>query len=169
VRAAWQPSREGDVLGYEVWRRTGTTEQRVCALSRATSCRDSGPPSSGTYTYVVFAVDLDDSGTQRRGAEPAGAAIPFDNRVPSPPGGLSATRPTATSVQLSWDGTARDQDGSIAAYRVYRDGTALTDAIGTSSTRTFTDVNAGSGQHTYVVAAVDDKGAESRPTNAVQA
>jgi hypothetical protein len=168
VRAAWQPSREGDVLGYELWRRTGTTEQKVCALSRTTSCRDSSPPSTGTYTYAVYAIDLNTSGAQRRGDEAAAVAIPFDNRVPSPPGGLSAAR-TGTSVRLSWDGSARDQDGSIAKYRVYRDGTALSDAIGTSTTTTFTDADAGTGQHTYVVAAVDDKGAESRATNAVQA
>jgi type II secretory pathway pseudopilin PulG len=169
VRAAWQPSREGDVLGYELWRRTGTTEQRVCTLSRTTSCRDTSLPSTGTYTYAVYAIDLNASGVQRRGDEAAASAIPFDNRVPSPPGNLTATRLTATSVRLSWDTTARDPDGTIAAYRVYRDGTALSDAIGTSTTTTFNDANAPTGSHTYAVAAVDSKGAESRPTSAVPA
>jgi type II secretory pathway pseudopilin PulG len=169
VRAAWQPSREGDVLGYELWRRTGTTEQRVCGLSRASSCRDTSLPSTGTYTYAVYAIDLNSSGAERRGDEAAASAIPFDNRVPSPPGGLRATRLSATSVRLDWDTTARDQDGRIAAYRVYRGGTALSDAIGTSTTTTFTDADAPGGSHTYVVAAVDDKGAESRPTSTVQA
>jgi type II secretory pathway pseudopilin PulG len=169
VETAWQPARERDVLGYELWRRTGAAEQKVCALSRATSCRDTSPPTTGSYTYAVYAYDVDASNAQRRGDEAAAPAISFDNRVPSPPGGLAASRPTASSVRLTWDGTARDPDGSVAAYRVYRDGTGLSDVVGTSSTLTFTDANAGTGQHTYYIAAVDNQGAESRPTSGVQA
>jgi prepilin-type N-terminal cleavage/methylation domain-containing protein len=171
VEAAWQPSRERDVLGYELWRRSGTVEQRVCALSQATSCRDANPPSSGTYTYVVYAYDLDTASPpqNRRGDPAAASGIPFDNKVPSPPGGLAATRIDASTVQLAWDLSARDPDGTVVSYRIYRDGTELSDAVGTAITPTFTDSAAGGGPHTYYVAAVDDKGAESRRTSGAQA
>jgi type II secretory pathway pseudopilin PulG len=171
VETAWQPSRERDVLGYEVWRRTGTTEQRVCALSSATSCRDTGPPSAGTYTYVLYAYDLDNASPpqNRRGDAATGSAIPFDNKVPSAPGGLTALRADASTVKVTWALPATDADGTIASYRIYRDGTGLTDAIGTATALTFTDNAAGGGPHTYYVAAVDDKGAESKRTSGVQA
>jgi type IV pilus assembly protein PilV len=171
VETTWQRSRERDVLGYELWRRSGTTEQRVCALTRETTCRDANPPSSGTYTYVMYAIDLDNASPpqNRRGDGASAPSIPFDNKVPSPPGALVATRLDASTVQLTWDLSARDPDGTIASYRVYRDGTALNDAIGTTSLPSFVDRNASGGTHTYYVAAVDDKGAESRRTSGVGA
>jgi type II secretory pathway pseudopilin PulG len=169
VEATWQRSRERDVLGYELWRRSGAAEQQVCELTRQTMCRDANPPSAGTYTYVVYAIDLDDASQNRRGDAASAPSIPFDNKVPSPPGALVATRVDASTVQLTWDLTARDTDGTIASYRVYRDGTTLSDAIGTTSLTTFTDRNASGGTHTYYVAAVDDKGAESRRTSGVGA
>lgn len=169
VEAEWQPARERDVIGYELWRRSGAAEEPICALSRATSCRDSSPPSSGSSTYVVYAVDMDPSGAQRRGDESASAPIAFGNLAPSPPGGLTATRIDATKVQLTWDTSAADPDGSVVSYRVYRNGTALGNAIGSTSTPLFTDTSAGGGPHTYYVAAVDDKGAESRRTEGVTA
>jgi prepilin-type N-terminal cleavage/methylation domain-containing protein len=171
VQTTWQPSREGDVLGYELWRRVGTTEQKVCALSRATSCPDASPPGTGAYTYVVYAIDVDNQATpQNRRGDPATApAISFDNKVPSAPGGLSATRVDASTVKLVWDTKAKDPDGKIVSYTVYRDGTSLTDAIGTATTTSFTDSTAGGGTHTYYVSSVDDQGAESTRTAGVAA
>lgn len=173
VQTTWQPSREGDVLGYELWRRTGTTEQKVCALSRATSCPDSSPPSTGSYTYVVYAIDVDNQATpqNRRGDPATAAAISFDNKVPSAPGGLTATRVDASTVKLAWDNKAKDLDGPSVSYRVYRDGTSLSDEITTSpvTTTSFTDSAAGGGTHTYYVSSVDNQGAESVRTAGVGA
>ena len=171
VQATWQRSRERDVLGYELWRRTGTTETQACPLAADTSCTDASPPSTGTYTYVLYAVDRDNATPpqNRHGDAATSAAIPFDDKVPSPPGGVTATRVDSSTVKLAWDSTARDPDGTIASYRVYRDGTSLSDAIGTTTGLTFTDSTAGGGSHTYYVSAVDDKGAESSRTSGVGA
>ena len=171
VQASWQRSRERDVLGYELWRRTGTTETQVCALTRDTSCTDSSPPSTGTFTYVLYGVDRDNATPpqNRRGDAATSAAIPFDNKVPSAPGVVIATRVDSSTVTLTWDVKARDPDGTIASYRIYRDGTSLADAIGSATALTFTDTAAGGGTHTYYVSAVDDKGAESSRTSGVAA
>jgi hypothetical protein len=75
----------------------------------------------------------------------------------------------APAIVTRAPGVSSDADGTIASYRIYRDGTALTDAIGTATALTFTDTAAGGGPHTYYVAAVDDKGAESKRTSGVQA
>jgi prepilin-type N-terminal cleavage/methylation domain-containing protein len=170
VQTIWQASREGDVLGDRLYRRsaTGTRSQVPCSTdpeTRATSCTDANPPSTGTYTYVLYAVDVDNASQKREGDPATPVAIPFDNKVPSAPGSLTATRVDSSTVKLTWDNKAKDQDGTIVSYSVYRDGTSLSDAIGTTATTSFTDTTAGGGTHTYYVSAVDEKGAESSRTS----
>src|SRR5205823_887029 len=87
--------------------------------------------------YVLYAVDRDNAmpPQNRRGDAATSAAIPFDNKVPSAPGSLTATRVDGSTVALTWDNKAKDEDGTIASYRIYRDGTSLSDAIGSDAQR----------------------------------
>jgi hypothetical protein len=71
-------------------------------------------------------------------------------------------------VTLRWP-AATDADG-IRYYRIYRDGLAYADRYdrtGSGAQLTYTDTGAGAGGHTYYVTAVDERLAESAPTDGV--
>ena len=65
VEMDWSKSAEGDVVGYQVQRVTGSTTT-VCSPSTATSCRDDAPPASGTVTYRIWAQDRVPGGASTR-------------------------------------------------------------------------------------------------------
>jgi type II secretory pathway pseudopilin PulG len=170
VEVQWQLGRARDLVGYKVFRRDTATnqDQLVCDLRRQTTCRDTSLPSSGSYSYVAYGYDLDPGNAQRPGDAAVSSSVPMSNQVPTVPGNLAATRQDVNTVKLNWQ-NARDTDGSVAQYRIYRDGTALYDAYATSPASTYTDLNAGGGPHTYTVVAVDNAGAESARTAVAQA
>ena len=165
VEVQWQPGRARDLIGYKVFRRDAATgqEQVVCDLSRQTTCRDTSPPATGSYTYVAYGYDVDAANVQRPGDAAVSTAVPMSNQVPTVPGNLAITRVDVNTVKLQWQNSS-DSDGSVAQYRIYRDGTNLYDAYATSLVSTYTDLSAGGGPHTYTVVAVDNAGAESART-----
>jgi hypothetical protein len=165
VEVQWQPGRARDIIGYKVFRRDAATgqEQVVCDLSRQTTCRDTSPPATGSYTYVAYGYDVDAANVQRPGDAAVSTAVPMSNQVPTVPGNLAITRVDVNTVKLQWQNSS-DSDGSVAQYRIYRDGTNLYDAYATSLVSTYTDLSAGGGPHTYTVVAVDNAGAESART-----
>ena len=74
---------------------------------------------------------------------------------------MTAAATSNTSVALRWTAST-EAGGSIASYRIYRNGSALT-TVGASTT-SFTDSNAQPGtSYTYSVAAVDTGGRASWP------
>jgi prepilin-type N-terminal cleavage/methylation domain-containing protein len=170
VEIAWFPSPERDIEGYKVFRRQGSgTETQVCDLSGALACIDSGAPTAGSWEYLVYAYDKDSGGSLRQGQPSQVVTLDMTNHAPYTPQNLTASPgPTLTwSAPSPGDPDAGD---SIAGYRIYRDGTALIDryAYVSAGTTTFTDsAGALDGPHTYYVAAVDSKGAESNKTSAV--
>jgi hypothetical protein len=165
VEVQWQPGRARDIIGYKLIRRNTATlqEQLVCDLSRQTTCRDTSPPATGSYSYVAYAYDVDPANHERVGDAAVSTAVPMSNQVPTVPGNLAVTRVDANTVKLQWQ-NSHDNDGSVAQYRIYRDGTNLYDAYATSLASSYTDLNAGGGSHTYTVVAVDNAGAESART-----
>jgi hypothetical protein len=174
VEAVWNPSLEKDVEGFRVYRRQGAgPETLVCDIGKATTCTDSSPPSSGTWDYLAYPYDKSD-GNLRAGQPSSAVAIDLANTAPAPPAGLGGTKDaTSGAVNLTWAAPAAgdpDAGDSIVAWRVYRDGDALTDRYATVTpvaTLGFTDTHAADGPHSYGVAAVDSHGAESAKTSAV--
>ncbi len=86
---------------------------------------------------------------------------------PNPPSAVAATRIDASQVQLDWmaaDPASPSYSGdSIRFYRIYRDGTALSDRLDRTGSETevvFQDTDAG-GSHEYWVTTVDDNYSES--------
>lgn len=93
-----------------------------------------------------------------RGGAPAGPA-------PSVPSGLSATAASSTSIQLAWQ-AATIASGTVAGYRVARDGTV----VAAPMTPAFLDTGLAPGStHSYTVAAVSDQGVVSAASAAVSA
>src|SRR6185437_14154958 len=63
---------------------------------------------------------------------PVKGAKPGDTQAPSTPTGLKVTSTTMKSISLSWN--ASSDNVGVASYGVYRNGTFLENATGTSYT-----------------------------------
>lgn len=166
VWTRWAKSPESDIEGYEVYRKpSGGPAQLVCALSKDTSCADRSLPSTGTYDYYVLAYDRDATGALRAGTASASVSVPFANRVPDRPINLTTTR-SGGQVTVTWqDPPNGDPDGTVVAYRVYRDGLAIDNRYfetANAGVHSMIDAAASDGPHDYYVVAVDNQGAESQ-------
>jgi chitodextrinase len=81
---------------------------------------------------------------------------PADTTAPSVPTGLSATAPSQTQVDLTWN-TSTD-NVAVTGYNIYRNNTK----IASSTTNSFTDSSVtASTTYNYTVSATDDAGNES--------
>jgi acid phosphatase type 7 len=83
-----------------------------------------------------------------------------DSTAPSAPGNLTATAPSGTRVDLSWN--ASSDNVGVTGYDVYRGGTLVASVPGTSYTDT--TVSAGT-SYSYTVRARDAAGNLSQPSN----
>jgi hypothetical protein len=172
VDIEWRPNKERDVLGYRVYRSTGSGWTQVCPTSgnvvTGTTCQDFTPPPTGTLQYYVVAVDTKTDGTLREGDQSSTVTVTTGNTRPNPPTNLSAssTNNGATTV-LVWSApnpADPDPGDSIQFYRIYRDGTSYADRYdrtGSGTTLSYTDTATGGVPHTYWVTAVDNQLAES--------
>jgi prepilin-type N-terminal cleavage/methylation domain-containing protein len=167
VDLQWRANPERDIVGYRVYHQGNVLEApvEVCALTSETACFD---PTPVPGTYYLVAVDRDPStGTLREG--PSGTPrtiLPIGDGPPSPPPTVSATISEGLPV-ITWEASS---DPGIAFYRIYRDGTAYSDRYdrtGDGDTLSWTDRDAGAGNHTYYVSAVDTEFEESAPTGPV--
>lgn len=168
VETDWAASGERDLEGYQVYRKgNGGSVELVCALQRATACRDTSLPVTGDYEYFARAVDRDPSGSLRLGDASAWITqIPMDNQPPEPASNVQAARATPGGpVTVTWAASPGDtEDGAVAFYRIFRDGTAIADRIGktaSGSDLSFVDSTADAQIHSYYVRAVDSDAAES--------
>ncbi len=165
VVVEWSPPVERDIAGYRVYRNSGAGWTEACALTTATSCRDTAAPALGAQ-YRVVAVDRDAANALREGTPSATVTVVPGNHAPNPPTGLQATS-ISGGVQLTWSAPAVadvDPGDSIDHYVIYRDGTAYADRYdrtGDPSLLTYTDTQTGGVAHTYWVAAVDGQLASS--------
>lgn len=82
------------------------------------------PEGSHTLTYWSVDPESNTEDVQTR-------LFRVDTADPTVPTGLAAAAASATSVNLSWN-AATDATSGVKGYRIYRDGTALTDTTSTS-------------------------------------
>ncbi len=109
------------------------------------------PVSVGEHEYVVYAEDV--TGNRSAASEPVTAMVVPDEEPPTAPADLTATV-VLEGVQLQW--AASSDNFGVDRYIVFRDGTRIADAgIG------FVDSFSSSGNHDYVVYAVDVAGNQS--------
>ncbi|WP_345701265.1 NPCBM/NEW2 domain-containing protein [Kitasatospora terrestris] len=107
-----------------------------------------------TVSYVTVPVAAGASVTADAGA------VAADTTAPSAPTGLTASNVTAGSVDLKW--TASTDDVGVSGYTVYRDGTQVGTATGTSFTAG--GLTAGTA-YAFTVKAVDAAGNASGASN----
>ncbi len=173
----WFASKEGDVVGYRVYRvESDGSAQVACSTDsvRATTCSDVSPPAdASSIDYYLVARDRSDTGVERDGtpSSPRLTVTRTTNR-PNPPATLTAAT-TDGGVQLDWTPPAAPAaypGDSIRFYRIYRDGQLVADRYdrtGLGDDRRFVDPNPGSAPRSYFVTAVDENYSESTPVGPV--
>jgi prepilin-type N-terminal cleavage/methylation domain-containing protein len=169
VEIEWTANAERDIIGYEVYRAGATTP--VCPLATQkldTLCVDKNPPAGASLQYTVYAYDLDPSGGLRKGDASDPLVVTNTDQPPYAPTSLTASRGADGTVTLTWKRPSPqdpDPGDSVAFYRVYRDGQAMSDRYGrwfsSSASVTWQDAATGGTTHTYWVTAVDQHYAES--------
>jgi hypothetical protein len=158
----WSPNKEGDILGYRVYRIAGSGQPDVLVCSpanaRSVSCQDTNPPNASSIQYYVVALDKDPSGNTRPGDPSATLTVGTSSTAPNAPTGLQASTQNGNTLLL-WGAPIPAPD----FYRIYRDGQALSNRYDTTSgnVTTYTDTATGGVAHTYYVTAVNSQLAES--------
>ncbi len=140
----------------------------VTNLGSSCSTNNSVPaPTSAADVYNFLKVTV--SGTSVTVTPYNAAGATFDVQTytypatagPTTPGSVTAAATSTSSVALNWTASS-EPGGTIASYRIYRNGTALA-TVGATGT-SFTDTGAQPGAtYTYSVAAVDTAGRASWP------
>lgn len=181
VDIEWLSNPERDVIGYRVERQLpGGSPVQVCpapaanpSFVAATSCQDTSPPDAPDVQYRVIAVDRDNSGNPRPGDPTAWYDVTQGNHPPTWAAGAPLTLTNSEgTVKLTWDPTqadAQDPGDQIQFFRIYRDGTAISnryDRTGLGTDATWTDSSDGT-THQYWITAVDSQLGESAPIGPV--
>jgi prepilin-type N-terminal cleavage/methylation domain-containing protein len=192
VDIQWTPNPECDVIGYRVYRSTaiGSLGTQVScpdpsapapSVTTKSWCVDETAPATGPLYYRVVAVDTLASGTLRPGTQSAQITVPASggNALPTAPtnithctGGVAGCNgpdglPAPDGqIVIGWDAST-DSDGTIAYYRIYRDGTAYSNRwddffpASSGGLLSWLEYAPGVGTHTYYVTAVDNNFGES--------
>jgi chitodextrinase len=159
VEISWTASTDAiGVTSYNIYRNGGTTPYASVA-GTVTTYTDTNATADTSYTYTVQAEN--GAGNKSAAVATNPATVTTTSTVgttkPTTPGGLTSTVVTATSVSFSW--TASTSGATILGYNVYRNGTLIGFASGTS----YTDSAnlAASTSYTYTVVATDSSGNDS--------
>jgi prepilin-type N-terminal cleavage/methylation domain-containing protein len=191
VDVAWSPNPECDVIGYRLYRSTASgslgtqvscpdTEAPTTSVTTKNWCVDETAPATGPLYYRVVAVDTLASGALREGTQSAALTVPAtgSNSLPTVPqnvtkcigGQVGCNGPDGDpapngQIVIRWD-PSTDSDGTVASYRIYRDGTAYANRWDdffpeTGGVLAWLEYAPGTGTHAYYVTAVDNLFGES--------
>ena len=93
----------------------------------------------------------------RAGPAAPAQATTLDGTPPTKPENLAAEATSSSTISLSWDASS-DPETGVAGYRVFRDGTQITETAGTA----FLDTGLSPAtEYSYRVLAVNGQGLES--------
>ena len=172
VDFSWSLAPDRDIIGYRVYwtgpdgvvNNGGGDDVRVCPgpsspttllSNTSTNCQDMSPPSGSTKYYVLaYDYPTPSTGVPRPGLTNSFtvAAATAQPEAPQNPNITGIDKPT-----LSWDPPA----GSVAFYRIYRDGTTPDDRIGTPTGSPYVDGGASPSGHNYWISSVNSSFNES--------
>ena len=150
VSLSWEAASDNvAVTGYQI-RRNGDLVATVPGLAFT----DTGLEADTLYNYSVAAVD---AALNVSIASTIPATTDPDVLPPSIPGGLTGTPGNGVAI-LAW--TASTDDGAVAGYNIYRNGSLVTNVGSTG----YTDAGLTNGTaYGYEVTAIDTVGNESLP------
>ena len=145
IALSWSPSADDvGVVGYGLYRAGAPV-----GTSNSTTGIFSGLACNTNYTLAVDGFDAAGNRSSKSTVMVATTACP-DTQPPSPPTGLAATNVTQTGLTLTWNPSS-DNFG-VTAYDVFRTGTKVATATGTSSIQS--GLSCGT-SYTFAVVALD--------------
>jgi fibronectin type 3 domain-containing protein len=153
VNLSWSASTDiggGTVAGYRIFR-NGVS----LTTTTGTSYSDTTVVASTTYTYRVAAFDNASPANESAQSNQVSVTTPAvpDTQAPTVPQNLTGSAPASSQVQLSWTASTDNGGGTVAGYRIFRNGTSLTTTTGVSYTDNTVAANT---TYTYRVAAFDN-------------
>lgn len=163
VELEWTGNPERDIVGYRIYRNNARLVCSGADLILSLTCLDSTAPETGSINYKIAAVDRTDlanaSSALREGPASATLTVTTADTAPAAPTNLQVSV-VENLAHLTWTAPAT---GTVAFYRIYRDGRTLDDRIARTATAdpNFDDVKWGSQDHTYYVSAVSPNYNES--------
>jgi chitodextrinase len=139
------------VTGYNVYRNGA----KVASVT-ATMWKDANVTAGVQYSYEVTAIDAAGNESARSTRATAKGQAAVDTTKPSAPATANVTGATSSTITLAW--AAATDNVRVTGYRIYRNGTYLTE----TTAQSFTDrgLNA-STTYVYDVKAFDAHGNES--------
>lgn len=152
IDLSWQaPSQALLLQHYRVYR-----DSTFIGTTTNPSFSDTGLQPSTAYDYEVSAVDLLGEGPRSSLVTVTTMAPTADTTPPTTPAGLQADASGPMQVDLSWQ-AATDPETGVAHYRVYRDGSFVATATGTSFSDSSVQPQT---TYSYEVSAVNGDGLE---------
>ncbi len=152
VDLSWNAAADNvGVTGYTVYRNgtaIGTTTGSTLSYA------DTGVGHGFTYSYTV---DAFDAAGNHSAMSTAASATTLDDIAPAPPGNLTVSATSPTTVAVGWS-AATDNVG-VTGYDVFRDGVPL--ASVSAGVLTYTDSVAAGSTHSYTADAFDGAGNHS--------
>ena len=156
VNLAWQAATDNvGVTGYTIYR-DGAALNTVGGGTL--SYQDTTVSAQTTYSYTVDAFDQAGNHSSQSAPAPVTTPAGSDTQPPSTPGGLTATSPSSTQVNLAWQ--ASTDNVGVSGYTIYRDGAALNTVGGGTLSYQDTTVSAQT-SYSYTVDAFDQAGNHS--------
>jgi len=155
IDLAWTASTDNvGVAGYRVYR-----DGALIGTTTGTSFSDTGLAEYTTYVYRIVAYDA--GGNESVPSSPL-TATTVDGTPPTVPSNLQGAAASTSRIDLTW--TASTDNAGVAGYRVYRNGSE----VGTASGTSYSDTGLSEAtSYSYTVAAYDAEGNLSSPCAAV--
>ncbi|GFZ31506.1 hypothetical protein CSC2_20320 [Clostridium zeae] len=158
ITISWQPATDNySVIAYEIYRdgvKVGTV------VGDITSYKDSGLLPNTTYSYTIKAKDQADNLSEL--SDSISAITNADDIPPTNPSGLSYSSKTGRSVIITW--SASRDNGTVASYDIYCNGTKVGNSTSTSYTCIGLQPNT---LYTFTVRAKDLGGNTSGDSNGI--
>lgn len=183
VDMEWLSNPERDIEGYRVFRVVGaiggSDDVAICPAAPTdppitkTTCQDPAPPDADAIAYYVAAADRDPDGVLRLGDPSDVRTVTRDNSPPFAPIG-PVLQAGSETTELAWatpDPQDPDSGDAIDFFRIYRDGTSISDRYDrvAGTVNMYEDFKSAGEPHSYWVTAVDNQLGESAPVQAVPA
>jgi chitodextrinase len=150
----WDTSTDNKrVKGYKIYR-----DGLYLANRSAASFLDSGLYPDTKHCYTVSAYD--GSNNESPKSRSSCTTTPPDLTAPTPPAKLTAGAVSSDQIDLRW--AEPSDDGIVLGYKIFRDGSLITDVAETSFTDSGLDPET---RYCYTVSAYDAGGNESDPSN----
>ncbi|HEB86619.1 MAG TPA: hypothetical protein ENI68_06350, partial [Gammaproteobacteria bacterium] len=163
ITLGWSTSTDvggGSIAGYRVYR-DGVL---VSSVTSGTAFSDTGLTPNTAYSYVVSAYDNATPVNESVRSSPPESVTtpappppppppPSDTLPPTVPQNLAANAVSPTQVNLNWGASVDAGGGSVAGYRVYRNGVLVVSVATTGYSDTGLTANTA---YSYTVSAFDD-------------